>query len=126
MSVETFSVETFTPHSQVISMTEPAQRYFSAKLAEQPGKIIRFSTKVSGCTGFAYVLDYAQAPEDSDVLVEINDSITLAVDKAALSVLQHTEIDYVKEGINGIVKFNNPNVADECGCGESFSVKSVM
>lgn len=126
MSVETFTVERFTPQSQVVSMSESAQRYFSAKLAEKPGSIIRFSTKVSGCTGFAYVLDYAEDLQADDVLVEISDTIKLAVDKAALNVLQDTEIDYVKEGINGIVKFNNPNVADECGCGESFSVKSAV
>lgn len=120
------SVETFTPSSQVVSMTAPAQRYFAAKLAEQPGRIIRFSTKVSGCTGFAYVLDYAQGPEENDILVQINDQITLAVDQTSMDALRHTEIDYVKEGINGIVKFNNPNVADECGCGESFSVKSTV
>ena len=120
------SVETFTPHSQVVTMTEPAQRYFTAKLAEKPGCIIRFSTKLSGCTGFAYVLDYAEAPQDDDVLVTISDDIKLAVAQASLPVLRHTEIDYVKEGINGVVKFNNPNVADACGCGESFSVKSAV
>lgn|SRR5690554_2673114 len=120
------SVETFTPQSQAVTMTESAQRYFTAKLAEKPGCIIRFSTKLSGCTGFAYVLDYAEAPQEDDLLVDISGEIRLAVAQEALNVLRHTEIDYVKEGINGIVKFNNPNVADECGCGESFSVKSAM
>lgn len=120
------SVETFTPQSQLIAMTEPAQRYFNAKLAERPGKILRFSTKVSGCTGFAYVLDYADAAEDTDEVVVINPNITVAVDSESLQALRHTEIDYVKEGINGVVKFNNPNVVDECGCGESFNVKPAV
>ncbi|RAJ96483.1 HesB/IscA family protein [Aliidiomarina maris] len=120
------SVETFTPTVQVVTMTAPAQRYFAAKLAERPGQIIRFSTKLSGCTGFAYVLDYADQAQDNDIVVAISNDITLAVDKASLQALRHTEIDYVKEGINGIVKFNNPNVLDECGCGESFNVKSAV
>lgn len=120
------SVETFTPQTQVVTMTETAQRYFAGKLSQHSDKIIRFSTKLSGCTGFAYVLDYADRPEDDDLVIEISDQITLAVDTGSLEVLRHTEIDYVKEGINGIVKFNNPNVADECGCGESFSVKSAV
>lgn len=120
------SVETFVPQDQAVTMTANAQRYFSTKLAQQADKIIRFSTKLSGCTGFAYVLDYADAPEEDDVVVEISDAITLAVAASSLQVIQNTEIDYVKEGINGIVKFNNPNVMDECGCGESFSVKSAV
>ena len=120
------SVETFVPQDQAVTMTESAQRYFTAKLAQHSDKIIRFSTKLSGCTGFAYVLDYADAPQADDLVIEINDTITLAVDTGSLQALRHTEIDYVKEGINGIVKFNNPNVADECGCGESFSVKSAV
>lgn len=120
------SVETFKPQTQVVSMTPAAQRYFTTKLAEQPGKIIRFSTKVSGCTGFAYVLDYAESAEEGDILVAINDGIQLAVDASSLDALRHTEIDYVKEGINGIVKFNNPNVVDECGCGESFNISSAV
>lgn len=116
------SVQTFVPDTQIVSMTAPAQRYFAQKLAEQPGRIIRFSTKVSGCTGFAYVLDYAEQPQPDDVVIAISDTVTLAVDSTALDALRHTEIDYVKEGINGVVKFNNPNVVDQCGCGESFSV----
>lgn len=120
------SVETFVPQSQVVSMTDTAQRHFATKLADQPGKIIRFSTKLSGCTGFAYVLDYAEAPAENDVVVPINDEITVAVAGDALDVVRHTEIDYVKEGVNGVVKFNNPNVLDECGCGESFNVKSAV
>lgn len=120
------SVETFVPQSQTVSMTDSAQRHFAAKLADQPGKIIRFSTKLSGCTGFAYVLDYADGPQNGDEVVQINDTITVAVAKESLEALRHTEIDYVKEGINGVVKYHNPNVQDECGCGESFNVKSAV
>lgn len=118
------SVQTFVPDNQIVTMSPSAQRYFAQKLAEQSAsKLIRFATKVSGCTGFAYVLDFAEAAQPDDIIIEINDAITLAVDSKALNALRHTEIDYVKEGINGVVKFNNPNVLDQCGCGESFNVK---
>lgn len=117
------SVETFVPQSAVISMTDSAAHYFEKKLAEQPDKIIRLGTKLSGCTGYAYVLDFADGAGDNDAIVQVSNNLTIAVDKEALDVLRNTEIDYVKEGVNGIVKFNNPNVVDECGCGESFSVK---
>jgi iron-sulfur cluster assembly accessory protein len=117
------SVETFVPQSAVVSMTDSAVRYFESRLNEQPSKLIRLSTKVSGCTGYSYVLDFADQAAEDDIVLDVSGSLKLAVDGKALDVLRNTEIDYVKEGINGIVKFNNPNVVDECGCGESFSVK---
>jgi len=61
--------------------------------------------------------------EDGDEVVDINDNIKVAIASNALELVRNTEIDYVKEGINGVVKFNNPNVVNECGCGESFNVQ---
>ena len=116
------SVETFVPSSQVVSATASAIKHFERKLQATPGKVIRLSTKLSGCTGFAYVVDYADAPESDDEVVRFSDTVVIAVAKDALPILKNTELDYVKEGINGILKFNNPNVVDACGCGESFSV----
>ncbi|MCC5856391.1 MAG: iron-sulfur cluster assembly accessory protein [Idiomarina sp.] len=117
------SVETFVPSTNVLSVTPSAVRHFETKLAKQPGKIIRLSTKESGCTGFAYVVDYADAPQADDVVMQLSDVLTVAVADSAIPVIRNTELDYVKEGVNGILKFNNPNVIDECGCGESFSVR---
>ncbi|WP_240946379.1 HesB/IscA family protein [Pseudomaricurvus alkylphenolicus] len=103
-------------------MTEAALRHFEKKLAGQEGKIIRLSTETSGCTGYAYVLDFADGPEQDDEVLQPGEQVTLAVDPQALAILRGTEIDMVTEGINKVVKFNNPNVIAECGCGESFSV----
>lgn len=116
------SVETFAPSSQPISLTESAIRHFESKLKDSPGSIIRLSTKASGCTGYSYVLDFAPGPDSEDMTIEVSNSLTLAVATDALALLRNTEIDYVKEGVNGLVKFNNPNVVNECGCGESFNV----
>ena len=116
------SVESFVPSNALVSMTDRAVRYFESRLKDQPGHLIRLSTKTSGCTGYAYVLDAVDNAQQGDELVKINDNITVAVAADAIDVLRNTEIDYVKEGINGVVKFNNPNVVNECGCGESFSV----
>ncbi|ASG66771.1 iron-sulfur cluster assembly accessory protein [Idiomarina piscisalsi] len=116
------SVETFSPSSSLISMTDSAIKYFESRLKNESGHLIRLSTKQSGCTGYAYVLDSVDAIQDGDEVVEINDNIKVAIAPNALELVRNTEIDYVKEGINGIVKFNNPNVVNECGCGESFSV----
>ncbi|GAB3485370.1 HesB/IscA family protein [Marinomonas epiphytica] len=111
---------TFDPSASV-TLTATAQKYFASKLVKQPGKIIRLSTKESGCTGFAYVLDIVDQAQQGDDLLRFGD-VDLAVDSASAKMLQGTEIDLVREGVNQVVKFNNPNVVAECGCGESFSV----
>jgi iron-sulfur cluster assembly accessory protein len=116
------TVETFVPNKKVISLTDSAIRHFEGKQKAQPEKIIRFSTKLSGCTGYAYVLDLADEAQASDELIRFSDSLVIAIDAKALALLKNTEIDFVKEGVNGIIKYNNPNVVNECGCGESFNV----
>lgn len=116
------SVETFVPSTTVISLTNSAVKHFEKKVAAKPGSVIRLSTKVSGCTGYAYVLDLADAPESGDELVEASDALTVAVAQDAIQFVRNTEIDYVQEGVNGVIKYNNPNVVDECGCGESFNI----
>ncbi|MCU7555677.1 iron-sulfur cluster assembly accessory protein [Alteromonas sp. ASW11-19] len=116
------TVETFTPSSQIITLTDSAIKHFESKLAGQPGKLIRLSTKVSGCTGYAYVLDFADGPQEGDEVLNFSDTLSVAVADDASGLLRNTEIDYVKEGVNGVIKYNNPNVVDECGCGESFNV----
>ena len=116
------TVETFIPNTKVISLTDSAIRHFEGKQKAQPDKIIRFSTKVSGCTGYAYVLDLVDKADDSDEMIRFSDSLQIAIAQQALELLRNTQIDYVKEGVNGIIKYNNPNVVNECGCGESFNV----
>jgi len=116
------TVETFVPNKQTISLTQSAIRHFESKQKAQPEKIIRFSTKVSGCTGYAYVLDLVDTPEDDDELIQFSDTLRIAIAAKAQDLLRNTEIDYVKEGVNGLIKYNNPNVVNECGCGESFNV----
>jgi iron-sulfur cluster assembly protein len=116
------TVETFVPNKKVISLTDSAIRHFEGKQRTQPEKIIRFSTKMSGCTGYAYVLDLVDEAQASDEVIRFSDSLEIAIDAKALELLRNTEIDYVKEGVNGIIKYNNPNVVNECGCGESFNV----
>lgn len=118
------SATTFDPSvdlAQAVTLTSAAEQYFSKKLSSQMGKVIRVSTKVSGCTGFAYVLDMVDSALDSDQILRFGD-VTVAVDAKAIDLIKGTEIDLVQEGINHVIKFNNPNVVAECGCGESFSV----
>ena len=116
------SVSTFDPNGPAVTMTDAAIKHFEAALQGKSGKLVRLSTKESGCTGYAYVLDLVDGAEGDDVVLQAGENVTLAVASDAVDVLRGTEIDMVTEGINRVIKFNNPNVVAECGCGESFSV----
>ena len=116
------SVASFDPNEQTITMTAAALRHFEKAIGDKTDKLVRLSTRTSGCTGYAYVLDLVDVPEASDLVLQPGDKVTLAVEQEALPLLRGTEIDMVTEGVNTVVKFNNPNVTAECGCGESFSV----
>jgi iron-sulfur cluster assembly protein len=83
---------------------------------------LRVSTKVSGCAGFAYEVDYADDIHDDDLVFE-SFGTKVVVDPASLENIDGMEIDYVRESLlNEGFEFNNPNVKDSCGCGESFTV----
>ena len=80
------------------------------------------SLKKSGCSGYAYVLDYVDEPdEDIDQIFETY-GVKIVVKKTDLPYLEGIEIDYRKDGLNAAFKFNNPNVKAMCGCGESFAL----
>ncbi|CCO47541.1 Protein sufA [Vibrio nigripulchritudo SOn1] len=85
------------------------------------GKAIHLSVKASGCTGYAYVLDQIEAPEEGDLSFESNGA-TIYVALSAMPFLDGTEVDYVREGLNQTFTYKNPNVKAECGCGESFGI----
>lgn len=82
---------------------------------------LRLAVRTTGCSGMAYVLEFADELEEADVVFENND-VKVIIDPKSLVYLDGTELDFGKEGLNEGFKFNNPNVKDECGCGESFTV----
>jgi iron-sulfur cluster assembly protein len=105
-----------------ISLTEPAARRVRHYLDERGSGVgLRVGVKKTGCNGFAYVVNYADEIEASDVVFE-EKGVKVIVDPASLQMIDGTEVDFVKEGLNEAFRFRNPNVSGECGCGESFSV----
>jgi iron-sulfur cluster assembly protein len=90
---------------------------------EQRGKGVglRLAVKTTGCSGMAYVMEYADQVEDDDVVFE-DKGVKVLINPKSLVYLDGTELDYAREGLNEGFKFNNPNVKDMCGCGESFNV----
>ena len=105
-----------------ISLTEPAADRVRDHLESRGHGIgLRIGVKKTGCNGFAYVVNYADEIKSSDRVFEAR-GITLVVDEESLKLIDGTEVDFVKEGLNEAFRFRNPNIAGECGCGESFSV----
>ena len=105
-----------------ISLTKSAaERVRSYLEARGSGVGLRVGVKKTGCNGFAYVINYADEVGDADVVFE-ESGVKVVVDRKSLELIDGTEVDFVKEGLNEAFKFRNPNVTGECGCGESFSV----
>ena len=103
-------------------MTKPAAEQVAAFLANRgKGLGLRLGVKTSGCSGMAYILEFVDVLNDDDQMFD-TDGVNIIVDKKSLVYLNGTELDFVKEGLNEGFKFNNPNIGDECGCGESFYV----
>jgi iron-sulfur cluster assembly protein len=89
--------------------------------ARGKGVGLRLAIKKTGCSGFAYVVNYADNVSRNDLVFE-DQGVKVLVDPESLRYIDGTEIDFVKQGLNEAFRFRNPNVKGECGCGESFTV----
>jgi iron-sulfur cluster assembly protein len=106
----------------MIQLTELAAKKVSKTLEKRgKGLGLRVGVKTTGCSGLAYVLEYVDAPNQEDMSF-VSHGVHIFVDPKSLAYLQGLQMDWVREGLNEGFKFNNPNVRDECGCGESFRV----
>ena len=105
-----------------ISLTPAAAERVRTFMASRGKGIgLRLGVKQTGCSGYAYVVSYADELGASDVVFEVSD-VKVVVDAESLKYVDGTEIDFVRQGLNEAFKFRNPNVKGECGCGESFNV----
>lgn len=105
-----------------VTLTDSAAQHVARNLAKRGKGIgLRLGVRTSGCSGLAYKLEYADGVQPEDVRFESH-GITVLVDPKSLPYLEGTELDYTREGLNEGFRFNNPNVKDACGCGESFTV----
>ena len=105
-----------------ITLTEKAAEHVKNFLANRgKGEGLRLGVKTTGCSGMAYVLEFADLIEAEDQVFESN-GVKVIVDPKSLIYLDGTELDYAREGLNEGFQFKNPNVKDSCGCGERFTV----
>jgi iron-sulfur cluster assembly protein len=106
-----------------ILLTEKAATRVREHLARHGRAVgLRVGVKKSGCSGWAYTVDYADRVDPTDEVVETQ-GIKVIVSAESLALLAGTTIDYVREGLNEKFSFRNPNATGECGCGESFTVQ---
>ena len=105
-----------------VSLTSSAHERVRSFLDKRGSGVgLRLGVRRTGCSGFAYVVKYADEIAADDVVFE-QEGVNVIVDRESLALIDGTEIDFVKQGLNEAFKFRNPNVRGECGCGESFSV----
>lgn len=105
-----------------ITLTEAAANHVRGFLDNRgQGVGVRLGVKTTGCSGMAYILEFADEVNPEDKVFE-DRGVKVIIDPKSLLYLDGTELDYSKEGLNEGFKFNNPNVKGECGCGESFTV----
>jgi iron-sulfur cluster assembly protein len=105
-----------------VTLSESAAKHVSNFIAKRgKGVGIRLGVRTSGCSGMAYKLEFVDSTEADDLIFESH-GVKVVVDPKSLPYIDGTELDFVREGLNEGFKFNNPNVKDACGCGESFNV----
>ena len=105
-----------------ITLSDKAAQHVANFLTKRGKGIgLRLGGRTSGCSGMAYKLEFVDEVNGDDQVFESN-GVKVIIDAKSLVYLDGTELDFVKEGLNEGFKFNNPNVKDQCGCGESFNV----
>ncbi len=105
-----------------ISLTDSAADRVRTYLDKRGSGVgLRLGVTQTGCSGYSYVINYAEEIDGADVVFE-DKGVTVVVDPEALQLIDGTEVDFVKNGLNEAFSFRNPNVSGECGCGESFNV----
>ena len=105
-----------------ITLTSAASERVRRFLCERgKGLGVRVKIKTTGCSGYAYAVEYADSIEKTDQVFN-NGGVKVVVDDKSLVLIDGTELDFVREGLNEGFKFTNPKEKGRCGCGESFSV----
>jgi iron-sulfur cluster assembly protein len=111
----------FGPRKATIKLSPSAVSHLRELLELPEPKLIRIGTKAKGCSGLAYHLEYVDKPSMLDEQVE-QDGVKVLIDNKALLNIIGSEMDWLEDKLNERFIFKNPNITEQCGCGESFSV----
>lgn len=104
-----------------ISLTPAAAERILSQLAKRGhGLGLRLSVRESGCSGYSYVMDYADEQQADDIVIEAHGA-KVFVNPDSLPLLRGLQLDFRRDGLNQLFHFDNPNAQELCGCGESFT-----
>jgi iron-sulfur cluster assembly protein len=105
-----------------ISLTDAAADRVRSHIEKRENSLgLRLGVTPTGCSGYSYVINFAEEIGADDVIFE-DKGVKVVIDPEALALIDGTEVDFVKNGLNEAFSFRNPNIKGECGCGESFNV----
>ncbi|TQV87505.1 HesB/IscA family protein [Aliikangiella coralliicola] len=119
MTVATYNPKTTLP----VSFTDTAIKHLSNQVAKRQAKGIEFNVKESGCSGYKYLLELCFEIAEDAIDYQLGEKLTLFISPKVIPLINGTCVDYIQEGVNFRLDFNNPNATALCGCGESFSVE---
>ena len=119
MSATSYDPTTTIP----VTFTDKAVNHLAKQVAQHKAAGIEFKVKESGCSGFKYLLELADEIDDGVAVYQLSDALQLFISPEVRPLIFGTQVDYVQEGVNFQLKFDNPNATALCGCGESFSVE---
>jgi iron-sulfur cluster assembly protein len=114
------TVEITSPKN--ITLTPSGAQHVKKMLEKNHAAFLSFGVKDSGCNAKKYFIDFVREKSNDDKTF-LSHGIEILVNKHDLLYLAGTEIDYVTEGLNKMLRYNNPNVKSACGCGESFDIE---
>ena len=117
------SIEAERTHeiTMAINLTPSATERVRSFMNRDGGLGLRLGVRKTGCSGWAYIVELADQIESDDIVFE-QDDVKVVVKNDSLAFLDGSTIDFISEGLVSTFRFDNPNVTDECGCGESFTV----
>ena len=111
------------PAAEQIRVTDKASAHIKREMAKEADVIgFRIAVGKTGCSGWMYTVDFVREPGPDDLVFPVAEGLDIYVDPKSFEFIKGTEVDFVQEGLTRQLKFKNPNVTSECGCGESFSV----
>ena len=105
-----------------VAMSASAEAQINAIMAKQgKDQYLRVAVEGGGCSGFQYKFEFADSPNDDDIILK-KDGAKILIDEISVGFLEGSEIDYARELIGSAFKIHNPNAVAACGCGTSFSI----
>jgi len=112
------------PDKPPISLTQRAVSQIKSLMSNSDAIALRVGVKKGGCAGMEYTIEYVSELDKNDEVVE-QDGARVFIAPTAQMFLFGTEIDYETSLLESAFKFNNPNVSESCGCGESIKFKNI-